>query len=460
MDGEISAALHVGIVFSDEYRHLVSCSPKFLDRFTMVMDLINAYGLVRHLVRISPLVLSSKQEVYREISVFHSVDYLDALAGLQAWHEDKSKGIEPDDPFLDSFGLSYDCPGFPHVFDYSVAAVTGSLAAAEALLQGHCQVAINWAGGWHHAKRTEASGFCYLNDIVLAIHRLLENHLHKHRLSHDNSQLSDRILYIDLDLHHGDGVEEAFWYSPRVVTFSVHHAAPGFFPGTGTSVASDEGYCTFPNGAGRGRFAAFNMPLADGVDDPTWSKAVLPMLNLLYALVHPAFVVVQCGADGLCGDPHRVFNLTNLDPNYLPRNTPIKAEGIEEPDPNRSGGSYVTALRRILSWKVPTLILGGGGYNFPDTARLWTRLTAVAIEETSGLILELDSTIPDHSLICRYGPGFDLDISNLPKINRCRDEDIIAHHTRLLKQAVLYAEFNNLTIDRTQLERTMADTGV
>lgn len=121
-------------------------------------------------------------------------------------------------------------------------------------------MAINWAGGWHHAKRSEASGFCYLNDIVLAIHHLLT---HTSSLSNDLYPTNlGRVLYLDFDLHHGDGVEEAFWYSPRVVTFSVHHASPGFFPGTGTYTSTDlDGHYLFPNGANRGKFSAFNLPL-------------------------------------------------------------------------------------------------------------------------------------------------------------------------------------------------------
>lgn len=117
------------------------------------------------------------------------------------------------------------------------------------------QVAINWAGGWHHAKRNEAAGFCYLNDIVLGLHRLL-------RLTEadDNEAMgTDRkrlVMYLDLDLHHDDGVEEAFVHSPRLLTFSVHHASPGFFPGSGSETSSF-------TGAGHGHFSAFNLPLGN-----------------------------------------------------------------------------------------------------------------------------------------------------------------------------------------------------
>ncbi|VEL29899.1 unnamed protein product [Protopolystoma xenopodis] len=151
-------------------------------------------------------------------------------------------------------------------------------------------VAINWAGGWHHAKRSQASGFCYFNDIVLAIIRLLSfsDRLINNVISlkTDTSSILKglglrpstpaRILYIDLDLHHGDGVEEAFWICPRVVTFSIHHSALGFFPGTGCGILVAEPQSRFdhgpaepaslrlhwPTGSGRGQHSAFNLPLS------------------------------------------------------------------------------------------------------------------------------------------------------------------------------------------------------
>ncbi|TPP58094.1 Histone deacetylase 8, partial [Fasciola gigantica] len=189
-----------------------------------------------------------------------STDYVDALYQLQEWYaNDPDPHLSADEEdLLDTYGLSYDCPGFRHVLDYALAAVRGSLAAAMALTRGDCRVVLNFAGGWHHAKRSEAAGFCYLNDIVLAIHHFLA-------CSTDPSS-RNRVLYVDFDLHHADGVEQAFWYSAHVVTFSVHHAAPGFFPGTGVSVESDtigdeENRPQFAHGAGRGQFAAFNLPL-------------------------------------------------------------------------------------------------------------------------------------------------------------------------------------------------------
>ena len=99
-------------------------------------------------------------------------------------------------------------------------AAGSSIDAADLILTQEASVVVNWAGGFHHGKKTEASGFCYVNDIVLAILELLKVHA--------------RVLYIDIDVHHGDGVEEAFYHTNRVMTVSFHEYSEGFFPETGS----------------------------------------------------------------------------------------------------------------------------------------------------------------------------------------------------------------------------------
>ena len=112
---------------------------------------------------------------------------------------------------VDRYNLSADCPVFDGLYDYCRVYSGGSLDGAAKLNHKLADVAINWSGGLHHAKRFEASGFCYVNDIVLAILELLKFH--------------PRVLYLDIDIHHGDGVEEAFYASPRVMTLSFPAAA-------------------------------------------------------------------------------------------------------------------------------------------------------------------------------------------------------------------------------------------
>ena len=125
--------------------------------------------------------------------------------------------------------------------------------AAHRLTSGAADIAINWAGGLHHAKKREASGFCYINDIVLGILELLRYY--------------PRVLYIDIDCHHGDGVEEAFYTTDRVMTCSFHKFGE-YFPGTGT--LSDRG-------RGKGRGYALNVPLRDGITDEAYKSVFEPV---------------------------------------------------------------------------------------------------------------------------------------------------------------------------------------
>lgn len=119
--------------------------------------------------------------------------------------------ISRDDPRSKSkykVNETFDCPGFEGLYNFCQLAVGGSIDAADLIISGAADIAINWAGGFHHAKKIEASGFCYVNDIVICILELLKNYR--------------RVLYLDIDVHHGDGVEEAFFNTNRVMTVSFH----------------------------------------------------------------------------------------------------------------------------------------------------------------------------------------------------------------------------------------------
>ncbi|KAM3176735.1 hypothetical protein ACTXT7_005934 [Hymenolepis weldensis] len=354
------------------------------------MGLIFAYDLTKKLTRIPPLEIE---------------DYVTTLQLLDEYYESDDEPKIPDDvsEVLDEYGLSYDCHGFKGVYGFALAAVRGTLAAVDCLINSQCQIAINWAGGWHHAKRSEASGFCYLNDIVLGIQHLLS----APRFS------SGPILYIDLDLHHGDGVEEAFAYSPRVITFSVHHGAPGFFPGTGVP----DGTGKYFIGARGGRFSCFNLVLAEGANDETWWSGVEPILTALHASLHPLAVVIQCGADALSSDPHCTFNLS---------------ASLDSTQQLQSG--YVAALRLVLSWHLPSLILGGGGYHLADTARLWLMLTSLSVSSVTNKEIKIDQDIPEHDNFSSFGPDFTLDVhaSMRPDLNSTDTVD--KEVKRLLKQ--------------------------
>ena len=114
--------------------------------------------------------------------------------------------------------MGEDCPVFDGLYEFCQLSAGGSVAAAVKLNKQASEICINWGGGLHHAKKSEASGFCYVNDIVLGILELLKYH--------------QRVLYIDIDVHHGDGVEEAFYTTDRVMTVSFYKYGE-YFPGTG-----------------------------------------------------------------------------------------------------------------------------------------------------------------------------------------------------------------------------------
>ncbi|KAH9284286.1 Histone deacetylase 8 [Echinococcus granulosus] len=402
----------VGIVYSSEIHRLSGLSPKYENRFSLVMGLTFAYGLAKKLLKIPPLEWCPSKEM-ELLTQFHSEDYIKALQLLDSFYTLDDEPNIPDDisEHLNGFGLSYDCNGFRGVYGYALSAVRGTLAAVDSLVDSQCKIAINWAGGWHHAKRSEASGFCYLNDIVLGAQRLLSSPKFS----------SGPLLYIDLDLHHGDGVEEAFAYTSRVVTFSVHHGTRGFFPGSGVPDVITGDYF---RGARGGQFSCFNLPLAEGADDHLWWSAVEPVLVSLHQSTKPIAVFIQCGADALSTDPHRIFNLSaSLTSNQ---------------------SAYVSALKLVLSWGLPTLVLGGGGYHLADTARLWLILTAVAISCGTGEEIFLEQDIPDHSNLSSFGPDFTLDVRPSMLLNRNSSEAVSQAVDRLLRQIDDYCAFNRV----------------
>ncbi|WZN67211.1 histone deacetylase [Chloropicon roscoffensis] len=201
--------------------------------------------------------LHKQMELYRprkahpvELAQFHSEDYVDFLARVTPEHV--SENLQQ----LQRYNLGEDCPIFEGLFNFCQVYTGGSIDGATRLNHGLSDIAINWAGGLHHAKKREASGFCYINDLVLAILELLKYH--------------PRVLYLDIDVHHGDGVEEAFYLTDRVMTVSFHKYGDYFFPGTGD--VKDVG-------EKKGKYCSVNVPLRDGIDDVTFQRIFQPVMR-------------------------------------------------------------------------------------------------------------------------------------------------------------------------------------
>jgi len=330
-----------GIGYVVDKQLFTECSrlDKFRNRSIMLHTLLRHTGVLQKLQ-----LLKLKPAPLEDLLVFHSEAYVDFLRNPSPHNEEE-------------FGFGYDCPVLDKLADHVRTIAAGSQTAAEILLEERVQVAVNWSGGWHHAKRDRADGFCYVNDIVLAIHKLQSRY--------------KKIMYIDLDVHHGDGVEDAFSSTDKVLTLSIHKMEPGFFPGTGS--ISDCGF-------GRGKNYSVNIPLRAGATDTTFIKVFQAIFPTAVKMFRPEVFVLQVGADGLTGDPLGGLNLTPL--------------GLS------------TCVQQVVALGLPVLLLGGGGYNIPNTVRCWTKIMADLVD------VPLCDDVPDEDpFFLSYGPDFTLSIS-------------------------------------------------
>lgn len=287
---------------------------------------------------------------------FHTDDYISFLRRVS------SESIEKITDRKFNFGD--DCPPFEGIYDFSALSAGGSIEGASKLAAGDCDIAINWGGGLHHAKKTEASGFCYVNDIVLAILEMLKSY--------------ERVLYLDVDVHHGDGVEEAFYTTDRVMTVSFHLYGNGFFPGTGS--LQDIGVKS-------GKHYSVNVPLLYGITDDTYHSVFKPVVRRVMECYRPSAIVLQLGADSLAGDKLGMFNL--------------------------SMKGHAKCVEFVKSFNVPVLMLGGGGYTIRNVAKTWTFETATAL----GVDIPLE--LPYNDFLEYYGPEYLLEVpaSNIPNTN-------------------------------------------
>jgi acetoin utilization deacetylase AcuC-like enzyme len=268
-------------------------------RLDMTYSLITSYRLNEKMSKLHCETVIDKEI----LTSFHTKEYVDYLyqVGFHSKH-------------LEKYGFNVDCPPFNGVFDYSSKIADGSLNCAKMINEKSVDVAIDWAGGLHHCRPSFASGFCYINDIVLAILALLKKY--------------KRVLYIDIDVHHGDGVENAFKQSNRVFTLSFHRFGENFFPGSGKleDIGSHEG-----------KYYSVNFPLCAGINDDDYSFIFNQVLDKVNEHFRAEVIVLQCGADSLAGDELGDFNLTSH--------------------------GHGACIKKVLGLNIPVVLLGGGGYN-------------------------------------------------------------------------------------------------
>lgn len=190
------------------------------------------------------------------------------------------------------------------------------------------------------------------------------------------------MLYVDIDIHHGDGVEEAFYTTDRVMTVSFHKFGE-YFPGTGdlqvrgfllTTKKIEEGNCQ-DIGAGRGKYYSVNFPLRDGIDDDCYETIFRPVISKVMETYQPNAIVLQCGADSLSGDRLGCFNLT------LKGNLILAVERANDHLDVNAFVGHGKCVEFIKSFNLPLLLLGGGGYTIRNVARVWTAETAIALSQ-------------------------------------------------------------------------------
>lgn len=291
-------------------------------RLALTMGLVRAFGLDRELE-----VRAGRPAGDSTLRLVHREDYVDAVREVSA-----DPGVADG-----SYGLgTTDDPAFHGMHEASALIAGQSVAAAEAIWRGEAGHAVNFAGGLHHAMPGGAAGFCVYNDAALAVARLLELG-------------AERVAYVDVDVHHGDGVQAAFWDDPRVLTVSLHEHPRTLFPQTGWPEET---------GGPAAEGSAVNIALPAGTGDEGWLRAFHGVVPEVLADFRPQVLVTQHGADTHFEDP-----LAHL------------AVSLDAQRAVQEACHELAHAHADGRW----LALGGGGYAVVDVVpRSWTHLVAIA----------------------------------------------------------------------------------
>jgi len=320
----------------EDYSYPPDC-PFNITRASKTRKILDSMGLLEGGEKSVTGVVESQRLVLKK---FHTARYLHALKSASA-------GKFDSEALFMGIGTP-DCPVFADMYDYSALACGASVRAANLILSGQADVTFNPSGGLHHAGPEKASGFCYLNDVAIACTILAE--------------AGKKVLYLDVDVHHGDGVQNAFYDRNDVMTISLHESGKTLFPGTGFE---DE------IGTGDGKGYSVNIPFVVGTYDEAYLNAYNSLAVPLIEVFDPDVIVFELGADALAGDPLANLRLTN--------------------------NAYVEIIKSILSFEKPVLMTGGGGYHILNTIRAWALAWTVLCGEdnqsdvnlgTGGVMLE------------------------------------------------------------------------
>ena len=330
------------------------------NRLQLTYELLQCYGAFGDSLLVPPRAAEEE-----ELLSFHTVDYLAAVKSL-------SRGEGGVDAAAFNFSAEGDNPPYEGMYEVSATAVGASLLAAELVADGEVDVAFNISGGLHHAAPNYASGFCVFNDAVIAILSLVNRGL--------------RVAYVDIDAHHSDGVQDAFYESDRVLSISLHEWGRYLFPGSGG---------VSEIGKGQGTGYSVNLPFFPYTDDQVYLWAFREIVPPLVERFKPDILVTQLGCDTHYLDPLTHFLLTT--------------EGYTE---------VIKELKRLApKW----IALGGGGYEMGVVARAWTLAYGVMVEH------DWPDEIPP-AFQQRYG------------LKRLRDQNELVIDTKMREQARPFAE--------------------
>ncbi len=286
-------------------------------RLKLTHDLIKAYGLLS-LPNI--LVVEAKPAKEEDLLLYHTQDYIEVLKAANSGQ--MIRGAE-------HYGLGFgDNPAFKGVLEWSRLVTGASLQAAELVDSGEVAIAFNISGGLHHALASRASGFCYINDPAIVISALLKK--------------GRKVVYVDIDAHHGDGVQEAFYRTDKALTISFHESGRYLFPGTGFEGEAGEG---------KGEGYSVNIPLPPSCDDELFVYAFTEIVPPLIGRFRPDIVVSQLGVDSFLTDPLAHLNCTT--------------------------NGFCKIVRKIQDLSPRWIALGGGGYEITNVARAWTLAWAI-----------------------------------------------------------------------------------
>ncbi|MFD3593930.1 acetoin utilization protein AcuC [Nocardia sp. NPDC058640] len=294
-------------------------------RLQYTMSLAESLGVLDGVEPLSPDAATAA-----DLMRIHSSSYIEAV---------RRAGEGPPTPEDAAYGLgTADNPVFPHMHEAASVIVGGTLAAAREIAAGRTQRAVSIGGGMHHAMPDSAAGFCVYNDAAIAISWLLDHGF-------------DRIAYIDVDVHHGDGVQRAFYADPRVLTISLHQHPATLWPNTGWPEET---------GVGAAEGTSINLPLLPGTRDAQWLRGFHAVVPSAVAAFRPQIIVSQCGVD-----THREDPLADLE---------LTVDGQR---------AAFLAMRDLADeyaegrW----LAIGGGGYGVVRVVpRAWTHLLAAALD--------------------------------------------------------------------------------